>query len=260
MPLLPGKKNIGHNVTVEERAGKPKKQAVAIALHKAGKDSEPKFTHPDSQGKLPKIHAQLMKKGYKYGFPFPNKEGTMTRHSYLHPTEPQKYINERKNGYHNITGDSKAKDDHEEEGFEHEGSSGKHSRRPEDDSAEEILPVKTKDGEPEHHADEEAINNRAVQPVRVRDRKVKDKKVKDKKFTSKDLQPVPIKKGVNVAPMVKTKPVSKTAKDVEPIPTKKPFHSLVFKSQEEQNEAYRPRTKEELKKAFGKDIKIARRK
>ena len=32
MPLLPGKKNIGHNIEVEEAAGKPHKQAVAIAL------------------------------------------------------------------------------------------------------------------------------------------------------------------------------------------------------------------------------------
>jgi hypothetical protein len=32
MPLLPGKKNIGHNVTVEENAGRPKAQALAIAL------------------------------------------------------------------------------------------------------------------------------------------------------------------------------------------------------------------------------------
>lgn len=32
MPLLPGKKNIGHNIEVEEAYGKPHKQAVAIAL------------------------------------------------------------------------------------------------------------------------------------------------------------------------------------------------------------------------------------
>ena len=32
MPLLKGKKNIGHNVKVEEEAGKSKRQAVAIAL------------------------------------------------------------------------------------------------------------------------------------------------------------------------------------------------------------------------------------
>ena len=35
MPLLPGKKNIGHNITVEEAAGKPHNQALAIALSKA---------------------------------------------------------------------------------------------------------------------------------------------------------------------------------------------------------------------------------
>jgi hypothetical protein len=39
MPLLTGKSNIGHNITVEEEHGKPHKQAVAIALSKArGKD------------------------------------------------------------------------------------------------------------------------------------------------------------------------------------------------------------------------------
>lgn len=35
MPLLPGKKNIGHNIKMEESVGKPKKQAIAIALSKA---------------------------------------------------------------------------------------------------------------------------------------------------------------------------------------------------------------------------------
>ncbi len=37
MPLLPGKNNIGHNVRVEIEAGKPKKQALAIALNEAAK-------------------------------------------------------------------------------------------------------------------------------------------------------------------------------------------------------------------------------
>lgn len=35
MPLLPGKKNIGHNISVEEAAGKPYRIARAIALSKA---------------------------------------------------------------------------------------------------------------------------------------------------------------------------------------------------------------------------------
>jgi hypothetical protein len=35
MPLLPGKKNIGKNIKTEQAAGKPKKQALAIALDKA---------------------------------------------------------------------------------------------------------------------------------------------------------------------------------------------------------------------------------
>jgi hypothetical protein len=37
MPLLKGKKNIGHNIKTEEQAGKPKKQAIAIALNVARK-------------------------------------------------------------------------------------------------------------------------------------------------------------------------------------------------------------------------------
>lgn len=35
MPLLPGKKNIGHNITAEKAAGKPYDQALAIALKTA---------------------------------------------------------------------------------------------------------------------------------------------------------------------------------------------------------------------------------
>lgn len=37
MPLLKGKKNIGHNIKEEEQAGKSKKQAIAIALNVARK-------------------------------------------------------------------------------------------------------------------------------------------------------------------------------------------------------------------------------
>lgn len=36
MPLLKGKKNIGANIKTEEAAGKPRKQAIAIALRTAG--------------------------------------------------------------------------------------------------------------------------------------------------------------------------------------------------------------------------------
>ena len=37
MPLLKGKKNIGKNIKTELRAGKPRKQAIAIALNVARK-------------------------------------------------------------------------------------------------------------------------------------------------------------------------------------------------------------------------------
>jgi hypothetical protein len=43
MPLLPGKKNIGHNIEVEQAHGKPHEQAIAIALNTARK-------HRDSGG------------------------------------------------------------------------------------------------------------------------------------------------------------------------------------------------------------------
>jgi len=32
MPLMPGKKNIGKNIAIELSHGKPRKQAIAIAL------------------------------------------------------------------------------------------------------------------------------------------------------------------------------------------------------------------------------------
>lgn len=37
MPLLKGKKNIGKNIKTELAHGKPRKQAIAIALNVAGK-------------------------------------------------------------------------------------------------------------------------------------------------------------------------------------------------------------------------------
>lgn len=37
MPLLKGKKNVGKNIKTEEAAGRPRKQAIAIALNVAGK-------------------------------------------------------------------------------------------------------------------------------------------------------------------------------------------------------------------------------
>ncbi|MDE2106703.1 MAG: hypothetical protein KGL39_56330 [Patescibacteria group bacterium] len=42
MPLMPGKKNIGKNISTEERLGKPRAQAIAIALSKAGKSRKKK--------------------------------------------------------------------------------------------------------------------------------------------------------------------------------------------------------------------------
>lgn len=45
MPLLGGKKNVGRNIEVEEAAGKPHAQAVAIALdvaRRSGADTKEK--------------------------------------------------------------------------------------------------------------------------------------------------------------------------------------------------------------------------
>lgn len=42
MPLLKGKKNIGRNIKTEMAAGKPRRQAIAIALNVAGKSRRKK--------------------------------------------------------------------------------------------------------------------------------------------------------------------------------------------------------------------------
>jgi len=50
MPLKPGKKNIGSNIKTEMEAGKPQKQAEAIALNVARKSGakipKPAARHP----------------------------------------------------------------------------------------------------------------------------------------------------------------------------------------------------------------------
>ncbi|MCI0557536.1 MAG: hypothetical protein MN733_03495 [Nitrososphaera sp.] len=42
MPLLPGKKNIGANISELERSGKPHDQAIAIAMSEAGMSKKKK--------------------------------------------------------------------------------------------------------------------------------------------------------------------------------------------------------------------------
>ena len=48
MPLLKGKKNIGRNIKTEISAGKPQKQAIAIAMNVAGQSKKKK---PKKKGK-----------------------------------------------------------------------------------------------------------------------------------------------------------------------------------------------------------------
>jgi hypothetical protein len=45
MPLLPGKSNIGHNISEMEASGHPHNQAVAAALREAGVPKKPSFHH-----------------------------------------------------------------------------------------------------------------------------------------------------------------------------------------------------------------------
>ena len=50
MPLLPGKKNVGHNIKKEMAAGKPKKQAIAIAMSVAKRKVAKKTKMRSSDG------------------------------------------------------------------------------------------------------------------------------------------------------------------------------------------------------------------
>jgi hypothetical protein len=77
MPLKKGKKNIGKNIETEEAAGKPKKQAIAIALDVARK----------SGAKIPKKprKAKRNKKGTKNDYRNEiTKSGTDGRNEKLH--------------------------------------------------------------------------------------------------------------------------------------------------------------------------------
>lgn len=75
-----------------------------------GSGRKPEGRHPDSQGKMDKLHKQLINKGYTYkpSLSVANQADTLTRHVYQrYNIDTGKielmHINERKNGYHNIT-------------------------------------------------------------------------------------------------------------------------------------------------------------
>lgn len=56
MPLLPGKKNIGHNIEAEQNAGKKHDQAVAIALNTARKSGATIAKSPKNDANRHKEH------------------------------------------------------------------------------------------------------------------------------------------------------------------------------------------------------------
>ncbi len=58
MPLLPGKKNIGHNIEEMQQAGHPHDQAVAASLNEARKSGAdiPRKTHAHHDSHRHKEH------------------------------------------------------------------------------------------------------------------------------------------------------------------------------------------------------------
>ena len=69
MPLLPGKKNIGKNISEMEKSGHPKKQAIAASLNEARK-SGAKIPKKKSKPKMPekkKVHEVSAKRIHDYG-------------------------------------------------------------------------------------------------------------------------------------------------------------------------------------------------
>lgn len=147
MPLLAGKENVGHNIEVEQKAGKPHKQAVAIALNKEREGDEMKsVANPeravalkrheegltvsqdsgrakDDSGahigmlgvnvdKAKALAASLERNGFEYRFPAAPPTTEMVRHAFRRGDVGEgewRFLNERKNGYHNITGGNIAK-------------------------------------------------------------------------------------------------------------------------------------------------------
>lgn len=64
MPLLKGRENVGRNVKTEEAAGKPKAQAVAIALKTAEVPKAKDQPMPVTQGSAAPMRARNTEDGY----------------------------------------------------------------------------------------------------------------------------------------------------------------------------------------------------
>lgn len=78
MPLLPGKSNIGHNITELEHSGRPHKQALAIALREAGvKKKDP----PKKLG--PHLTEEMKDAAYQYAKRLLKRDPTLTMEAAL---------------------------------------------------------------------------------------------------------------------------------------------------------------------------------
>ena len=75
MPLLKGKKNIGHNIATEEKAGKPRAQSIAIALSVSRKKPKKKM------GPIMRSYPQIQRTTLRIYNPQPKTKSTSNKKS-----------------------------------------------------------------------------------------------------------------------------------------------------------------------------------
>jgi preprotein translocase subunit YajC len=161
MPLLKGKENIGKNIKTEEEHGKPKKQAIAIALHTAGvpkaKDADDEETkriqnrYSDLRGRSTQDLKSIMQRYHKI---IDLREATKS--TLCWDILRAEFGDKKIDAYLS----SKSKDavlpigdDHEEEGFEHHASRPRQPLKPYDDVADvRPIPTDTKVALAKHNA------------------------------------------------------------------------------------------------------------